>query len=70
MALTDAAYSGVPATANVKQVLTILLAMSVFHLPVGLTNSVGIALTLAGGAWYGSLGYKSKRERMRLTMLQ
>ncbi|KAG9013686.1 UAA transporter [Tulasnella sp. JGI-2019a] len=53
--------------ANVKQVLTILLAMSVFHLPVGLTNSIGIALTLSGGAWYGSLEYRSKRERMRMT---
>ncbi|KAG8872004.1 UAA transporter [Tulasnella sp. 332] len=55
--------------ANVKQVLTILLAMSVFKLPVGLTNSAGITLTLAGGAWYGSLEYQSKRDRMRSTRL-
>jgi drug/metabolite transporter (DMT)-like permease len=37
---------------NVKQVLSIVLAVIIFDLPLTLMNSVGILLTLAGGAWY------------------
>ena len=48
-----------------KQVLTILLAMYMFGLSISPANSIGIALTLAGGAWYGALEYESKMNRIR-----
>ncbi|KAI8054147.1 triose-phosphate transporter family-domain-containing protein [Gilbertella persicaria] len=37
---------------NVKQVLSIVLAVIIFNLTITFTNSIGIILTLAGGAWY------------------
>ncbi|KIO29807.1 hypothetical protein M407DRAFT_21057 [Tulasnella calospora MUT 4182] len=40
--------------ANVKQVLTILLAIYMIHLTITPANTIGILLTLAGGAWYGA----------------
>ncbi|KAG8962286.1 UAA transporter [Tulasnella sp. 419] len=46
--------------ANVKQVLTILLAVTVFNIQLSPTNSIGILLTLIGGAWYASVEYKEK----------
>ncbi|KIO20495.1 hypothetical protein M407DRAFT_81495 [Tulasnella calospora MUT 4182] len=52
--------------ANVKQVLTILLAMYMFHLTITPANTIGIALTLAGGAWYGALEYEEKKNRLRM----
>ncbi|EPQ51849.1 TPT-domain-containing protein [Gloeophyllum trabeum ATCC 11539] len=51
--------------ANVKQVLTIALAMFIFHLPPSMTNTLGIVLTLLGGAWYAATGYEEKRNRAR-----
>lgn len=46
---------------NVKQVMTIILAIIFFHLSVNLTNSFGIALTLLGGAWYAKLELDRKQ---------
>lgn len=37
---------------NVKQVLSIVLAVVIFNLHISLMNLAGIMLTLAGGAWY------------------
>lgn len=37
---------------NVKQVLSVVLAVVIFNLNLTWMNSVGILLTLAGGAWY------------------
>lgn len=37
---------------NVKQVLSIVLAVIIFQLPITWMNALGIILTLAGGAWY------------------
>jgi drug/metabolite transporter (DMT)-like permease len=37
---------------NVKQVLSIVLAVIIFNLNITFTNLIGIMLTLAGGAWY------------------
>jgi len=54
--------------ANIKQVLTILLAVLLFNLNITFTNGVGIVFTLAGGAWYGYVDYdekKRRRERLR-----
>ncbi|KAJ3473582.1 hypothetical protein NLI96_g12929 [Meripilus lineatus] len=47
--------------ANVKQVLTILFAVSLFGLQITPTNAMGISITLAGGAWYAWAEYTSKR---------
>ena len=52
------------ALANIKQVLTILLSVSLFHLTITLTNALGIGLTLLGGAWYAAIEYR-ERERAR-----
>lgn len=37
---------------NVKQVLSIVLAVMIFNLNITFMNLTGIMLTLAGGAWY------------------
>jgi hypothetical protein len=39
-------------TGNVKQVLSIVLAVVIFDLSITAMNGLGILLTLAGGAWY------------------
>ncbi|KAI0795512.1 triose-phosphate transporter family-domain-containing protein [Abortiporus biennis] len=49
--------------ANVKQVLTILFAVSLFNLTITPTNALGISITLAGGAYYAWVEYASKRDR-------
>jgi hypothetical protein len=54
--------------ANVKQVLTILLAVAVFDLTVTLTNGLGIALTILGGVWYTMVEYREKKQDRPLTM--
>lgn len=51
--------------ANVKQVLTILFAVSMFHLTITPVNALGIVLTLLGGAWYASVEYREKQQRQR-----
>lgn len=55
--------------ANIKQVLTVVLSVALWHIPVGAMNACGIALTVLGGAWYGRVevvGKTSKREENRL----
>jgi hypothetical protein len=51
-------------TANVKQVLTILLAVSIFNLTITNANALGIALTLFGGGWYATVEYREKRRHL------
>jgi hypothetical protein len=53
----------------VKQVLTILLAVSIFDLTITPANGLGIALTLFGGAWYAAVEYREKKRRMELVSL-
>lgn len=48
--------------ANVKQVLTILCAVTLFELTITPMNAVGIILTLIGGAMYTSVELREKRE--------
>ncbi|KAK9382936.1 triose-phosphate transporter family-domain-containing protein [Kockiozyma suomiensis] len=48
--------------ANVKQILTIVLAILFFHLAVTPMNAIGIILTLAGGAWYAKVELESKQK--------
>ncbi len=55
--------------ANIKQVLTIVLSVALWHIPVGAMNACGIALTLLGGAWYGRvelMGKSTRNEEDRL----
>ena len=44
-------------TANVKQALTILIAVFLFHLSISPLNALGILLTLIGGALYAHVDY-------------
>ncbi|KAL8710892.1 MAG: hypothetical protein Q9225_007216 [Loekoesia sp. 1 TL-2023] len=46
--------------ANVKQVLTVVLSVVLWRIPVGAMNACGIALTLLGGAWYGRVELMGK----------
>ncbi|CAE7063015.1 unnamed protein product [Rhizoctonia solani] len=49
--------------ANVKQVLTILIALLMFNTGApSATHLIGVALTLGGGLWYGYLEVKEKSE--------
>ena len=49
---------------NVKQVLTVLLSIVFWNLQIGLTNAVGIGMTLLGGVLYGhiSMGFKAAKD--------
>ncbi|KZV78422.1 hypothetical protein EXIGLDRAFT_783857 [Exidia glandulosa HHB12029] len=49
--------------ANVKQVLTILLAVAIFHLHINAVNAIGILCTVAGGAWYAAIEYQEQMTR-------
>ncbi|OJA16530.1 hypothetical protein AZE42_00625 [Rhizopogon vesiculosus] len=51
--------------ANVKQVLSVFLAVIIFKLTITPTNALGILLTLAGGTWYAAVEYKEKRGSWR-----
>lgn len=48
---------------NIKQVLTIVLAIAIFDLSISPLNQLGIALTLVGGAWYAALELGDKRAK-------
>lgn len=47
---------------NVKQVLSIVLAVVIFNLHISLMNLAGIMLTLAGGAWYTNVSMQEKNK--------
>ncbi|KAL8732635.1 MAG: hypothetical protein Q9166_002610 [cf. Caloplaca sp. 2 TL-2023] len=49
--------------ANVKQVLTIVLSVVLWNIPVGVMNACGIVLTIVGGAWYGRVELLGKAEK-------
>jgi len=51
--------------ANVKQVLTIILAVAIFNISVNPTNLFGISLTLFGGAWYARVELNEKRAKLQ-----
>ncbi|KAH9828654.1 TPT-domain-containing protein [Rhodofomes roseus] len=50
--------------ANVKQALTILCAVGIFHLTITPANALGICVTLAGGAWYAWVEYTAKHRSL------
>ncbi|MCJ1468366.1 UAA transporter [Pseudocyphellaria aurata] len=49
--------------ANVKQILTVLLAVMFWHLKVGFINASGIVITIIGGALYGRAELMSQKSR-------
>lgn len=49
--------------ANVKQILTVLLAVIFWHLKVGYINASGILITIIGGVWYGRLELMNQKGR-------
>ncbi|KAF9433176.1 UAA transporter [Entomortierella beljakovae] len=51
--------------ANVKQVLSIVIAVTVFHTTIGFLNGIGIIVTLLGGAVYSYVEYREKNLRAR-----
>ncbi|KAJ3041105.1 UAA transporter [Rhizophlyctis rosea] len=48
---------------NVKQVLSIVLAIIIFHTTVTSRNALGIVITLAGGALYSYVDYLEKHRK-------
>lgn len=52
--------------ANVKQVLTIVLAVMIFNLSINATNLFGISLTLFGGALYAKVELDAKKAKEAL----
>jgi hypothetical protein len=46
---------------NVKQCLTILLGIALFHVQVGAVNGFGMAIALGGAAWYSKVELGSKK---------
>lgn len=50
---------------NVKQALTILFGIILFHVQVGLTNAVGMLITIGGAVWYSKVELDSKRAKPR-----
>ncbi|KAF9573444.1 UAA transporter [Mortierella alpina] len=51
--------------ANVKQVLSIVVAVTVFNTKIGFLNGLGIIMTLLGGACYSWVDLREKASRMR-----
>ncbi|GAA94562.1 uncharacterized protein L969DRAFT_73900 [Mixia osmundae IAM 14324] len=51
--------------ANVKQVLTIVLAVQLFNLVITPANMFGICLTLFGGAWYARVEMLDSQARKK-----
>ncbi|KAL8933051.1 MAG: hypothetical protein Q9211_005989, partial [Gyalolechia sp. 1 TL-2023] len=49
--------------ANIKQVLTVVLAVVLWRIPIAAMNACGIALTLLGGAWYGRVELMAKAAK-------
>ncbi|CAM0142703.1 unnamed protein product [Umbelopsis sp. WA50703] len=49
---------------NVKQVLSIVLAIFIFKLQINATNAFGILLTLFGGAYYAQVDAKESKNRV------
>ncbi|KAK5694980.1 hypothetical protein LTR17_024721 [Elasticomyces elasticus] len=48
---------------NVKQALTIMLGIVLFHVHVGLVNGLGMIVTLGGAAYYSKVELDTKRSK-------
>jgi hypothetical protein len=49
-----------------KQVLSIVISVVIFALSVSYTNSLGILLTLIGGAWYTVIEMRRKEKKKNM----
>ncbi|TPX68412.1 hypothetical protein SpCBS45565_g03109 [Spizellomyces sp. 'palustris'] len=58
---TNALTMGV--AGNVKQVLSIILSVTIFNLEITSMNALGILMTLFGGAWYTYTDYQLKQKK-------
>lgn len=56
--------------ANIKQVLTIVFSVVLWHFAVGAMNACGIALTILGGAWYGRVELVGKTRETTVDRLE
>ena len=54
---------GMSVAANVKQALTIVLSVVIFHLVITPINGFGIMLTVAGGAIYAWVELEEKKKK-------
>ena len=54
-------------TANIKQVLTILLAVAIFNLTITYSNALGILITIIGGGWYAWVEYEERAPPKTVT---
>lgn len=53
--------------ANLKQCMTIIVAIITFHTEVGFLNGVGMAIALGGSAWYSWIKLAEKQQtRLKL----
>lgn len=52
--------------ANLKQVLTILLGITLFSVQVSPVHGMGLCVALAGAAWYSKADWDAKQERDRI----
>lgn len=48
---------------NLKQCLTILLGIVLFHVRVSVPNGIGMAIAVAGAAWYSKVELDSKGKK-------
>lgn len=49
--------------ANIKQVLSVVLAVLIFNLKISTLNAAGIFLTLLAGAWYARIEFMAKKSQ-------
>lgn len=56
--------------ANVKQVLSIILAVMIFNLTITAMNGFGILVTLLGGAWYTWVEMQEKNEKKNSSIVK
>lgn len=45
---------------NVKQALTILFGIVLFHVQVGIVNAIGMLITIGGAVWYSKVELDNK----------
>lgn len=48
---------------NVKQALTIMFGIVLFHVQVGLINAFGMLITIGGAVWYSKVELDNKRAK-------
>jgi hypothetical protein len=52
--------------ANVKQCLTIILGIFIFHLNIGFWNAIGTLVTLGGVFWYSWIVFRTRKANIEI----